>query len=99
MDIGEFKRSLEQASPPDRLGAELGALWHAAKGEWDKAHALVQNEESADAAWVHAHLHRIEGDLSNAGYWYRLADRSRSEIPLPEEWDEIADCLLTKAGD
>ena len=56
----------------------LAALWWAAKGNWDEAHKIVQDEETADAAWVHAYLHRVEGDLGNAGYWYRRAGTSRS---------------------
>ena len=58
--------------------APLAALWWAAKGEWDKAHEIVQDEDDADAAWVHAYLHRVEGDLGNAGYWYRRAGKSES---------------------
>ncbi len=68
MDIGEFKRSLDRAAPPEQVTAELRAIWQAAKGAWDKRPTgLVQDEEGADAAWAHAHLHRIEGDLNNAG--------------------------------
>ncbi len=94
MDLGRFKQSLSEPNPPERASPELAALWHAAKGGWDSAHQLVQNEETREAAWVHAHLHRIEGDLDNAGYWYGRAKRSRSDRPLPEEWDEIAKALL-----
>ncbi|MGD9538683.1 MAG: hypothetical protein AB7P52_15420 [Alphaproteobacteria bacterium] len=97
-DFDAFKRSLKEGAPPDGLRAELRALWHAAKGGWDEAHRLVQDEASADAAWVHAHLHRIEGDLDNAGYWYRRAGRPKSERALPAEWDEIAGALLQEAG-
>ena len=81
-------------SPPSGRGAPLTALWHAAKGEWDKAHALVQDEESAAAAWVHAHLHRVEGDESNAGYWYRRAGKPHAKSSLDKEWDAIANTFL-----
>lgn len=97
MDLAGFKRSLGRPSPPRRWTAELRALWHAAKGEWGEAHRLVQDEGGAEAAWVHAHLHRIEGDLSNAGYWYRRAGKPRSEQPLSDEWAEIVRELLPRA--
>lgn len=97
MELADFKRSLDENSPPDGISVELRALWHAAKGGWDDAHKLIQNEGSADAAWVHAHLHRIEGDLNNAGYWYRRAGRPASDQALPTEWDDIASVLLKDA--
>lgn len=94
MDLKAFKTSLGGSQPPEGLGRPLQALWHAAKGDWDKAHALAQSEDNVTGAWVHAHLHRIEGDLENAGYWYGRAERPRSTAPLKEEWDEIAASLL-----
>ena len=94
MDLDAFKVSLAGDSPPAGVAGTLAALWHLAKGEWDAAHALAQAAEDADGAWVHAHLHRVEGDPSNAGYWYRRAGRSRSHAPLDVEWDEIASALL-----
>ena len=79
---------------PSNLPAPLHALWIEARGNWDHAHRLVQDEPSAEAAWVHAYLHRKEGDASNAGYWYAKAGRDRSVRPLEREWDEIASTLL-----
>jgi hypothetical protein len=70
------------------------ALWWAARDDWDKAHRLVQDEDSREAAWVHAYLHRVEGDLSNAGYWYRRAGRPETKAALEDEWAEIAAALL-----
>lgn len=71
-----FARSLTQAAPPAGLVPALVALWHAARGAWDDAHAVVQaHEGTPDCDWVHAHLHRIEGDGANAAYWYRRAGR------------------------
>jgi hypothetical protein len=70
-----FKRSLAHAVPPRALAPELQALWWAGKGDWDKAHRIVMDEHSKAAAWVHAYLHRVEGDDGNAGYWYRQAQR------------------------
>jgi hypothetical protein len=81
-----------EASPP------LTALWHVARGDWAAAHALVQDEESAAAAWVHAHLHRVEGDEGNAGYWYRRAGKPHAKVSHDEEWQQLADALLTEGG-
>ena len=72
----------------------MQALWRAAKDDWDGAHALVQDETSAEAAWVHAYLHRVEGDLGNAGYWYRRAGKPVAKSALDKEWAEIAAALL-----
>ncbi len=89
----DFKASLAHAKPADGLSPPLAALWWAAKGDWDAAHKIVMNEDSRDAAWVHAYLHRVEGDLSNAGYWYRRADKPVAKDSLEVEWKRIADAL------
>jgi hypothetical protein len=89
-----FQASLDQAAPPAGLGPALAAMWHDAKGDWDAAHRLAQSEDDADGAWVHAYLHRVEGDLANAGYWYRRAGRPASQQPLPDEWTAIVETLL-----
>jgi uncharacterized cupin superfamily protein len=85
-------------APPKDASAPLAALWHTAKGDWDKAHALVMDDESKAAAWVHAHLHRVEGDESNAGYWYRRAGKPHAKSSHDEEWTEIANALLLEGG-
>ena len=82
------------AAPPEGLSLPLRALWWAAKGDWNAAHAVAQEGKDADAAWAHAWLHRQEGDLSNADYWYRRAGRSRSALPLEGEWNAIVTALL-----
>ncbi len=94
MDLEGFRASLTQDRPPPGLGPALRALWREAKGDWDAAHRLAQGADDAEGAWVHAYLHRVEGDLSNAGYWYRRAGRPRATVPLKDEWDEIASALL-----
>ncbi len=94
MDLDGFKASLTADAPPPGLGRGLEALWHAAKGDWHKAHELAQAEDDASGAWVHAYLHRVEGDLSNAAYWYRRAGKPQSQARLEAEWDEIAGALL-----
>ena len=94
--IAELRNTLGDAGPPAGLDSALQALWHAAKGDWDKAHELAQSQDDVTGAWVHAHLHRIEGDESNAGYWYRRAGKPHATVPLNEEWETIALALLSR---
>jgi hypothetical protein len=98
MDLAAFRASLPAAAPPDRLGPALQALWWDAKGDWDRAHALAQTDEGGAGDWVHAYLHRKEGDAGNAGYWYRRAGKPASRSPLEEEWTTIATALLAEQG-
>jgi hypothetical protein len=98
MTVDELKRSLSGASPPPGVPATVAALWWAAKDEWDRAHALVMDESGPDAAWVHAYLHRVEGDLPNAGYWYRQAGREPATGAFDTEWNAIATALLRAAS-
>jgi hypothetical protein len=92
--VADFKASLSDAAPASGLDAPLAALWWAAKGDWDEAHKIVQDEATADAAWVHAYLHRVEGDIGNASYWYRQAGKPVASGPLGTEWEAIASKLL-----
>jgi hypothetical protein len=92
--MAEFRASLSGAAPAPNVVAPLAGLWWAAKGQWDAAHRIVQDEDTADAAWVHAYLHRLEGDLGNAGYWYRQAGKPVAKDPLESEWQQIASVLL-----
>jgi hypothetical protein len=94
--VAEFKASLSGATPAPGLGAPLAALWWAAKGGWHEAHKLVQDETTADAAWVHAYLHRVEGDLGNAGYWYRRAGKPVASGSLETEWERMLSALLAE---
>jgi hypothetical protein len=94
MTPGEFKGSLAKAKPPAGISPALAGLWWAGKDDWDKAHTLIMSEEGADCAWVHAYLHRVEGDLGNARYWYRQARRKPAEGDLAAEWAAIAAVLL-----
>ena len=93
MDFETFRKSLARSTPPEELSAELEALWSDARGDWDGAHRLVQDLETPESAWVHAYLHRKEGDISNAGYWYRRAGRPPKDVALGIEWEEIARAL------
>jgi hypothetical protein len=100
MTPAAFKRTLTQAKPPAGLTPALTALWWAnkhgseKKDAWNKAHDIVMNDDGADSAWVHAYLHRVEGDVSNARYWYRQADRPPATGPFRAEWGAIVAALL-----
>lgn len=94
MTPAEFKHSLAQPKPPAGLSPGLSALWWTGKDDWEKAHELVMSEGGADCAWVHAYLHRVEGDLDNARYWYRQARREPAQGELGAEWAMIAAALL-----
>jgi hypothetical protein len=96
MTLQEFKASLQHSNPPAPLSTALQALWQAGKGDWKASHAITQVQGDGDVDWVHAYLHREEGDLNNAGYWYRRAGKPIATQPLAEEWDAIAMVLLTK---
>jgi hypothetical protein len=94
MNSLEFRESVSASAPPADTSPPLAALWWAAKGEWEKAHTIVMDDGSADAAWVHAYLHRVEGDLPNAGYWYRTAGKPVEKGALDAEWNAIVVSLL-----
>jgi hypothetical protein len=98
MKLDQFRQSLSADQPPSGLSRALTALWHAGRGDHDTAHTMIQDEDGMDAAWVHAHVHRVEGDEDNAGYWYGRAGRQPIKSPLGEEWDLIAEALLTEGG-
>jgi hypothetical protein len=96
MDIDEFRLALTADAPPAGASALLRALWHDAKGDWQRAHEITQGVKGEAGARVHAYLHRKEGDLDNAGYWY---ERARAEMPdttLEQEWETVAAQLLGK---
>ena len=93
MTLDEFRATLSDSSPPD-VPPALVALWHDARGDWQKAHEVAQDVGDASGSWVHAYLHRKEGDEGNAAYWYLRAGRSPSSGTLDEEWEAIARALL-----
>ena len=95
--MADLKASLSDERPAPALSPPLAALWWAAKGNWDQAHKIVMNEDTKDAAWVHAYLHRVEGDLGNARYWYRQASKPVTTHELNVEWDAIVRALLEDA--
>lgn len=95
MTIEIFSESLDQGHPPAGLTPLLQALWWEAKGDWARAHEIAQEIESREAAWVHAYLHRREGDTWNAGYWYRRSGRPECSEPLEDEWRQIVTTFLS----
>ncbi len=94
MDLTEFKASLRNEAPDEGLDAALQALWWDAKGDWRRAHRLAQSRKGEAGSWVHAYLHRVEGDEANAGGWYRRAGKEYPTVPPAAEWDDIAAQLL-----
>lgn len=95
MDLNEFRASVAQPHPPSDASLALQTLWWDAKGDWDRAHGCAQQDEGPTGSLVHAYLHRKEGDLANAGYWYRRAGRPVFAGSLEEEWTALAQELLT----
>jgi hypothetical protein len=94
MTVAELEASLDNSHPPGDLAPALAALWWARRDKWEKAHRIVMDEGGRDCAWVHAYLHRVEGDLDNARYWYRRARRELPASSLAQEWTAIATSLL-----
>ena len=99
MTLEEFEKSIEIVESPDGIRPELEALRVDARGDWKRAHEIVQAIDSARAAWVHAYLHRKEGDLGNASYWYSRAGKPTCNDDLKAEWKSIASSLLESSGD
>ncbi|MFY9801883.1 MAG: hypothetical protein WA211_00650 [Candidatus Acidiferrales bacterium] len=98
MNLAEFKSTLAKDQPPAALSAPLAALWWDAKGDWTRAHDLVDELESPDGMAVHAYLHRKGGQIENADYWYARAGRTH-ERPTPDaEWQSLAESLLPPAA-
>jgi len=98
MNLAAFRRSLAGSEPPPNLSLALRALWFDAKGDWDGAHGAAQADEGGAGDWVHAYLHRKEGDAGNAAYWYSRARKPISRASPEEEWGEIAAALLAESA-
>ncbi|MEN8228349.1 MAG: hypothetical protein ABFS38_09370 [Bacteroidota bacterium] len=97
ISIEEFLKLKDSGTVPDDIPSLLQSLLLDAAGDWDSAHGIAQKEINNEGAWVHAYLHRKEGDLLNASYWYRVAGKSMPELSLEEEWEYIAMALLEKS--
>lgn len=94
MTFQEFNRSVEMKKLPKNVSQNLIALWYDANGDWDHAHEIVQETSGFEGDWIHAYLHRKEGDLGNASYWYSRVGKSGPNISLDEEWELLAKHLL-----
>ena len=94
MDIGQFRKTLAAKTPPAAASKVLQALWHDANGDWNRAHEIVQSVKGKASARVHAYLHRKEGDLDNANYWYDRAGARLPRIALEKEWETLVTELL-----
>lgn len=96
MNFEQFSATLTGATPPTDVSTVLQALWYDARGDWDKAHDLAQEQNDKEGAWVHAYLHRKEGDQWNANYWYKRAGKNMPEVSLEQEWEDMVKVLLEK---
>ena len=96
MTFEDFKKTLSMSGPP-AVAPSLIALWHDARGDWDQAHGVAQDVDDETGAWVHAYLHRKEGDPSNAAYWYRRAKQPVASDSLETEWARIVTSLLARS--
>jgi hypothetical protein len=94
MTPDEFYKSLSQQLPPVHLSPFLEALWYDRKGNWEKAHSIAQEIHSLNGSWIHAYLHRKEGDTGNASYWYHMADKPYPTVELDEEWEQLVERFL-----
>jgi hypothetical protein len=93
MTLEQFRETLKDSTPPDVSDA-LRALWYDGRRDWDRAHSVAQDLHTEAGSWVHAYLHRKEGDQGNAAYWYRRAGKPIASGPLEAEWEAIASALL-----
>lgn len=94
MTFEEFKASLTHAAPPSHLDQLLQALWYEGKDDWEAAHNIAQDIHTREGSWIHAYLHRVEGDQGNASYWYHRANKPVPSISLKDEWVSIVKTLL-----
>jgi hypothetical protein len=94
MTFVEFQQSLSHTTPPSGLSEALTAMWHDGRGDWARAHDVAQEIDDETGAWIHAYLHRKEGDEGNAHYWYRRARKQPASGALDAEWQQIVNALL-----
>jgi hypothetical protein len=97
MTLPQFRETLASPEPPLGLSAPLAALWHDGRGDWEAAHRVAQDIDTSEGAWIHAYLHRKEGDPANAAYWYRRAAKPVASVPFDAEWDAIVTALLSQS--
>ncbi|QEC54068.1 hypothetical protein EDD80_11437 [Anseongella ginsenosidimutans] len=99
MTLDEFKATFSKNDPPPGLPPALTAMWYDARGDWENAHDIAQDLESSEGSWIHAYLHRKEGDAGNAAYWYRRAGKPfPSGLSLEQEWEGLVKAFLDQAA-
>ncbi len=96
MKFEDLIDSLKEEQPLPTLSVEIQSLWWARKGNWEKAHELAQEANSREGDWIHAYLHRQEGDLGNAGYWYSRANRKITNKNLSAEWEDMVKTFINE---
>ena len=94
MTLKTFIEGIEANEPPNGISVQIKALWYDGKGDWHKAHSLVDQLNDSSSALIHAYLHRKEGDIWNADYWYSRAKSSRPDVTLDEEWETLVERFL-----
>jgi hypothetical protein len=97
MDFNGFEKSVQQQEMPSSLSPELQSLWHDGVGDWNKAHDIAQDIDDKNGSWIHAYLHRKEGDEWNANYWYQKAGRQMPPYSLEQEWEELVTHFLKRS--
>ena len=96
MTLQDFRSSLNKSQPPRDINQLLLALWFDAKGDWDASHNVAQDIHTNDGSWIHAYLHRKEGDAGNAAYWYSRAGKPICKVSLEQEWEQLVSEFLKK---
>jgi hypothetical protein len=94
MNYDEFISSLSSGEPPQKISPLLKALWYDGKDDWEGSHNIAQDIDDKNGSWVHAYLHRKEGDISNARYWYHRAGKNEPSVSLKEEWKMLVNAFL-----
>ncbi|HTF30887.1 MAG TPA: hypothetical protein VK625_18660 [Flavitalea sp.] len=94
MNFTDYKSSLDSDNAPEGLSPVLLALWYDGKNDWERSHDIAQDIHTNDGSWIHAYLHRKEGDPGNAAYWYRKAGKQVPTVSLEKEWEDLVKVLL-----
>lgn len=97
MTYKDYINSLSNNNPPEGINDLLTSLWYAAKDDWETAHGIAQDIPGKDGAWIHAYLHRVEGDIGNANYWYSVAGKTFPPGTIEEEWKDLVMEFLNAA--
>ena len=97
MTYDEFISSLSTQQPPAHISSVLKALWYDGKDDWESSHNVAQDIHDKDGSWIHAYLHRKEGDISNARYWYSMAGKKETTMSLKEEWELLVKHFIQQA--